>query len=75
MKTQSYKYIFRLDGREVVMVVHDTRPGDAENTARKIAKILAKRENAQTVSCIWMGPRETPLPEEIRKEIKKERAS
>lgn len=74
MKTQSYKYLFRLDGREIVMVVHETRVGNAEDTARKIAKILAKREKAQTVSCVWMGPREAAVPEEIRKEIRKETA-
>ena len=74
MKTQTYKYLFRLESGEIVMVVHETRPGDAEDCVRKIAKILAKRERVPSVVCVWMGPEDAKIPEKIRAEIRKETA-
>lgn len=75
MKTQKYKYLFRLDGGEIVLVPHATRPGDAENCARKLAKLVAKREKVSEAVCIWKGPEEQRIPAEIREEIEKEAVS
>ena len=75
MKTQKYKYLFRLEGGEIVLVPHATRPGDAENCARKLAKLVAKREKAVEAVCIWKGPEEQKIPAEIRREIEKEAVS
>lgn len=66
---QKYKYLFRLDGGEFVIVPHETRPGDAESCARKLAKLLAKRERVSEAVCIWKGPAEEKIPAEIREEI------
>lgn len=71
---QRYKFLFRVDG-EPVMVVHDTRPGDAENCARKMARIIAKKEHAAEVACIWKGPEDEKIPEKIREEIRKEKTT
>lgn len=75
MKTQKYKYLFRLDGGEHMLVYHATRPGDAENCARKLAKLVAKREKVSEAVCIWKGPEEQKIPAEIREEIEKEAVS
>ena len=71
---QRYKFFFRVDG-EPVMVIHDTRPGDAENCARKMARIIAKKEHAAEVACIWKGPEDEKIPEPIREELRRERVS
>ena len=75
MKTQAYKYLFRLDGGEIVLVPHATRPGDAENCARKLAKLVAKREKVSEAVCIWKGPEEEKIPAAIREEIEREAVS
>lgn len=75
MEKQKYKYLFRLDGGDMVLVPHATRPGDAENCARKLAKLVAKREKVSEAVCIWKGPEETKIPDEIRAEIEKEAVS
>lgn len=75
MKPQKYKYLFRLDGGEIVLVPHATRPGDAETCARKLAKLVAKREKVSEAVCIWKGPEEQKIPAEIREEIEKEAVS
>lgn len=73
--TQPYKYLFRLDGGEIIMVVHETRPGDAENCARKMAKQVAKKEKVPEAVCVWKGPASERIPEPIREEIRRERVS
>lgn len=70
-----YKFLFRAAGEEPVMVIHDTRPGDAEACARKMAKIVAKKIRVPEVACVWMGPESEKIPAAIREELKKERAS
>ena len=75
MKTQRYKYLVRLDGGEHMLVYHATRPGDAENCARKLAKLVAKREKVSEAVCIWKGPEDEKIPAEIREEIWREAQS
>ena len=75
MKPQKYKYLFRLDGGEMVLVPHATRPGDADVCARKLAKLVAKRERVTEAVCVWKGPEDERIPEEIREEIRKGAAS
>lgn len=73
---QRYKFLFRVDGSsEPVMVIHNTRPGDAENCARKMARIIAKKEHAAEVTCIWKGPEDEKIPDKIREEIRRERTT
>lgn len=69
MKNIKMKYLFRLDSGENVLVVHATRPGDAENCARKMARLVAKRFGAAEAVCVWKGSEEERIPEEIRKEL------
>ena len=72
MERTKYKFLFRGAGMEPVIVVHYTRPGDAENCARKMAKLVAKREHVDEVECVWMGPEELRIPQKILDEIRKE---
>ena len=75
MEKLKYKYLFRLDGGDMILVPHETRPGDAENCARKLAKLVAKRERASEAVCIWKGPEDVKIPDQIRAEIEKEAVS
>ena len=75
MERIKYKFIFRTRGEEPVIVVHDTRPGDAENCARKLAKLVAKREKWPDAECAWMGPEDQRLPEKIREAMRRERTA
>ena len=70
-----YKFLFRAPGEDPVIVIHDTRPGDAENCARKMARIVAKKQGWPEASCVWMGPEDERIPAKIREEMQKERAS
>ena len=75
MEKQKYKFLFRIPGSDPVMVIHETRPGDAEICARKAAKLVAKKVGAESVECVWKGPADEKIPEKIREEIRKERVS
>ena len=68
-----YKFLFRCPGEDPVMVIHDTRPGDAEICARKMARIVAKKQGWAEAACVWMGPAEQRIPEAVREELRKER--
>lgn len=70
-----YKFLFRAPGEEPVMVIHDTRPGDAQNCARKMARIVAKKQGWPEAECVWMGPEDEKIPAAIREEIRRERVS
>lgn len=70
-----YKFLFRIPGEDPLIVVHATRPGNAEGCAKKMAKLVAKKYRAESAECVWMGPEEKKIPEEIMKEIRKERVS
>ena len=65
-----YRYLFRVDGGEIVEVRHHTRAGDVEECARKLGRLIGKREKASEVICIWKGPDTAPIPAEIRKEMR-----
>lgn len=71
-RLQRYQYLFRCAGQDPVIVRHDTRPGDAEACARKMAKLVAKKMGTDEVRCLWKGPETAEIPEEIRAEIRKE---
>lgn len=72
---QKYKFLFRCPGEEPVIVIHETKPGDAEACARKMAKLVAKKEGWSEAVCVWMGPEDRKIPEPIREEIRRERVS
>ena len=72
MKAQKYKYIFQAEGEDPVLVIHTTRPGDAENCARKMARLVAKKTGAASVRCLWKGPIDEKIPGKIREELGKE---
>ena len=72
---QKYKFLFRCAGEEPVIVIHETKPGDAEVCARKMAKLVAKKEGWSEAVCVWMGPEEKKIPEPIREELRRERVS
>lgn len=72
---QKYKFLFRCPGEEPAMVIHDTRPGDAEACARKMARLVAKKEGWTEAVCIWKGPEDEKIPAAIREEIRRERVS
>ncbi|MBQ3955242.1 MAG: hypothetical protein II680_05080, partial [Clostridia bacterium] len=50
-------------GAQGRIVKHETRPGDAENTARRIARMLAKKEKASEVICLYKGPADERIPD------------
>lgn len=66
---QTYRFIYRTECGEYVDVRQACRPGDAENLARRIAKIVAKRLGEHTVTCIWMKPEDVALTKEFRREV------
>jgi len=70
-----YKFLFSAPGEEVAVVRHETRPGDAENCARKLAKLVAKKLGWAEARCIWMGPATEEIPKKIKDEIRRERVS
>lgn len=72
---QKYKFLFRCPGEEPVIVIHETKPGDAEVCARKMAKLVAKKEGWSEAVCVWMGPEDRKIPEPIREELRRERVS
>jgi len=72
---QKYKFLFRCPGEEPVIVIHETKPGDAEACARKMAKLVAKKEGWSEAVCVWMGPEDKKIPEPIREELRRERVS
>ena len=72
---QKYKFLFRCPGEEPVIVIHETKPGDAEACARKMAKQVAKKEKVPEAVCVWKGPASERIPEPIREEIRRERVS
>lgn len=70
LERQEYIFVYRIDaGAEVRIVKHGTRPGDAENTARRIARLLAKQERASEVICLWKGPADERIPDDVRGEM------
>ena len=71
----AYKFLFRAAGEDPMIVIHETRPGDAEDCARKMAKVVAKKIRVPEVACVWMGPEDAKIPEKIRRELQKERVS
>lgn len=75
MEKIRYKFLFRIPGQEPVMVKHATRPGDAENCARKMARLVGKKCGAAEVACVWMGPETAKIPEPIREELRREAVS
>ena len=72
-ETIRYKFLYSAPGEEPVLVRHDTRPGDAEGCARKMARLVAKKKGWPEVSCVWYGPNDEPLPPRIREEIRRTR--
>ena len=58
-----------------MIVIHATMPGDAEVCARKMAKLVAKKEGWSEAVCVWKGPADERIPEPIREEIRRERVS
>lgn len=72
MPTQKYRFAFRTDAGEVVTVLHDTRTGDAENCARKMARLVAKKKGARDVTCIWYGPEGDPKTMKLLAQSRKE---
>ena len=58
-----------------MIVIHETKPGDAEACARKMAKLVAKKEGWSEAVCVWMGPEDRKIPEPIREELRRERVS
>lgn len=75
MEKIRYKFLFRCAGEDPVLVIHATRPGDAQNCARKMARIVAKKQGWPEASCVWMGPEDEKIPEAVRAEIRRERVS
>lgn len=75
MEKIKYKFLFRAPGEDPVIVLHATRPGDAEACARKMARIVAKKQGWAEASCVWMGPEDERIPEAVRAEIRRERVS
>ena len=71
---QNYVFIFRAPGVGLIRRTHVTRAGDAENAARKMARIAAKETGAETVECVYKGPAERELPPELAEEIGREGA-
>ena len=70
LERQEYIFVYRIDAApEVRIVKHETRPGDAENTARRIARMLAKKEKASEVICLYKGPADERIPDDIRGEM------
>lgn len=69
MERIKYKFLFRCAGEDPVIVAREIRPGDAEYTAKKLARLVAKRLGAETVECVWYGPADEKIPERIRKEL------
>lgn len=72
---QEYRFLLRAPGEGTFQVRHMTRAGDAENCARKIAKLAAKKLGAAEVVCVWKGPTSEEVPREIMKEIRRERVT
>lgn len=68
--TQNYRFIYRTEAGDLVDVRHGCRPGDAENLARRIAKVVAKRFGEDMVTCIWMRPAEKRLPPQFIREVR-----
>ena len=65
-----YRYLFRLADGEIVEVRHETRAGDVEECARKLARLVGKRERSSEVVCVWKGPAGERVPIEIRREMR-----
>ena len=64
-----YIFVYRIDAASEPRIVrHETRAGDAENTARRIARMLAKKHRASEVICIYKGPAGAGIPDDIRGE-------
>lgn len=72
---QAYRFLFRAPGEGTVQVKRDTKPGEAEALARRMAKRVAKKLRAAEVVCVWMGPEDVPVPSEIIREIRRERVT
>ncbi len=75
MEKIRYKFLFRCAGEDPVLVIHAMRPGDAQICARKMARIVAKKQGWPEASCVWMGPEDEKIPEAVRAEIRRERVS
>ena len=71
---QNYVFIFRAPGVGLIRRTHVTRAGDAENAARKMARIVAKETGAEIVECVYKGPAERDLPPQLAEELEKEGA-
>ena len=69
---QNYVFIFRAPGVGLIRRTHVTRAGDAENAARKMARIAVKETGAETVVCVYKGPVERDLPPKLAEEIERE---
>jgi len=68
-ESQKYRFIFRTSGGAFADVRHPCRPGDAENCARRMARIVAKKLGEGEVTCIWMKPEGTKLPPQMKREV------
>lgn len=72
---QKYKFLFRCAGEDPVIAIRETRAGNAESCARRLAKDIAKKLKWSEAVCVWMGPEDKKIPEPIREELRRERVS
>lgn len=68
--TTTYRFIFRTGSGETCEVKHDCRPGDAENCARKMARLVGKKLKEEEVICIWAKPADWKVPPELTMEVR-----
>ena len=71
---QKYKFLFRA-GEVFIMTILPVPIGGADKIARATAKRIGKETGSDSVFLIWYGPEDERIPEDIRGQIQRERAS